>query len=333
MRNRKENDLTMKEPEIKVEFRASPKGYFDRKCPKCNFIFAVNLTDYKSHTGKMFCPMCGHMLSASHVDWFTPVQVSEMKKKIHLQAQEWACNQFNSIFSKDRNITKRSNGFITVEIKYTPIRIPIYKNTPILQPNEWNLDITCPQCNKKYSVIGSAYFCPFCGRNNIEENFEKSLEIIIYKLNFEELFKEDLAKMDENMAEDFVRSILEKTVGEAVSVFQKLAQEVIKKRTNEEISVNKFQILEEGNKIFLEHTQKSYKDFISENEYNLLNLMFQRRHLLEHQLGIVDERYLNKTKDTLYKVGERLVMNPNEITIFIEIIKKLGANLKNIKIS
>lgn len=240
-------------------------------------------------------------------------------------------HKLTTFFQKHNRPRTPSKGFISVEVKYTPAKRPLFINTPVLQPKEWDLDVACPQCNNRYSVIGTAYFCPFCGKNNIEENFEKSLEVIHNKLNFKELFKNDLEKMDKNMAEDFARSILEKTVGETVSAFQKLAELLIKKHTDKEVKVNDFQIILKGDSIFTECVGKSYKDWISADEYSFLDLMFQRRHLLEHNLGIVDEKYLERTKDTSYHLGERLILNVGEISSFIGIIRKLSHGLKGYK--
>ena len=40
-----------------------------------------------------------------------------------------------------------------------------------------------------------------------------------------------------------------------------------------------------------------------------MKVYYQRRHLLIHTNGIVDEEYLNKTNDSNYKVGERIVFD------------------------
>lgn len=42
-------------------------------------------------------------------------------------------------------------------------------------------------------------------------------------------------------------------------------------------------------------------DWLNEEDFNNLNISFQKRHLLSHQEGMVDEKYLQKTKDEKYK--------------------------------
>ena len=52
-------------------------------------------------------------------------------------------------------------------------------------------------------------------------------------------------------------------------------------------------------------------------------LFFQRRHILEHNAGIVDGRYIEKSGDTSYSVGQRLVLKKNEVRELLAIVRKL----------
>ena len=58
--------------------------------------------------------------------------------------------------------------------------------------------------------------------------------------------------------------------------------------------------------------------------------MFKRRHLLEHNMGIIDNKYLSETKDPSAKIGQRIVVNKQDISKFIDIIERLGLGLKSI---
>ena len=61
-----------------------------------------------------------------------------------------------------------------------------------------------------------------------------------------------------------------------------------------------------------------------------MKVYYQRRHLLIHTNGIVDEEYLNKTNDSNYKVGERIVFDQKSALEFTNIIKKVGEGKKKI---
>lgn len=59
--------------------------------------------------------------------------------------------------------------------------------------------------------------------------------------------------------------------------------------------------------------------------------MFQRRHILEHNNGFVDERYIQKSFDTHYKIGQRLVVKDEDVIQLIVIIKKMSEGLKSVR--
>jgi len=273
----------------------------------------------------MFCPMCGFSESYNNTIWFTDSQASEINDRICNHATECFHDQISTIFNKYRY--SRNDIF---SISYKPERRPIFKNYPILQPKEWDIEIKCRKCGKFYSVIGSAFFCPFCGENNIEDIFEKSLIVIRHKLNFEKIFYHDLNNMPKNVAIDFSRSILEHCISEVVSCFQKFAETILKNFTQDSIRVNDFQIIMKGNELYNKYTGHSYIDYISEEELQFLDIMFRRRHLLEHNMGIVDEKYINGVNDFSFKIRQRVIVNKQEVSRFIDIIEKLGLGLKSI---
>lgn len=328
MRNRKKIGMMPQYSSFQIEFCSDSKGYFDRKCPKCGLNFGIKQSDYKFHQGNMYCPMCGFSLPYNADKWFTDRQVSEINTRIRAFASELISKQFDSIFSR-LNRTSRSNKNL-ITVSYKQERRPVFKNAPVLQPKEWDIEVTCPKCGKHYSVIGSAFFCPFCGENNIEDIFEKSLVVIRYKLNFEKVFSHDLAMMPKNVAIDFTRSILESCVSEVVSTFQKFAETRLKKFTQEKMRVNDFQIINKGSLLYKTHTGHSYLDFISEKEYEFLNLMFKRRHLLEHNMGIVDAKYIAETNDFSVKNGQRIIISKKEVSDFVDVVEKLGLGIKGI---
>lgn len=73
-----------------------------------------------------------------------------------------------------------------------------------------------------------------------------------------------------------------------------------------------------------------YEKWLTESEIEMLKLYFQRRHLFEHNNGMIDEQYLSKTNDTGYAAGQRLVIRKDEIEAVLRILKKLGTGMLSI---
>lgn len=55
--------------------------------------------------------------------------------------------------------------------------------------------------------------------------------------------------------------------------------------------------------------------------------MVQRRHLLIHNRGIVDQEYLDLSGDTSFALGERISIRSAEAKRFLERVRDMGLNL------
>ena len=54
------------------------------------------------------------------------------------------------------------------------------------------------------------------------------------------------------------------------------------------------------------------------------DIIFERRHILEHNNGLVDQKYLDKSNDMAYTVGQRIVVKETDAYTLLEIVRKLG---------
>lgn len=66
---------------------------------------------------------------------------------------------------------------------------------------------------------------------------------------------------------------------------------------------------------------------VPESEIPFISKMIQRRHILVHNGGIVDEEYLDRSGDTQARLGERIRIPSKEAKRFVNCIREMGANL------
>jgi len=59
-----------------------------------------------------------------------------------------------------------------------------------------------------------------------------------------------------------------------------------------------------------------------------LKILYQRRHILAHNEGIVDAKYIEKSDDSSYKEGQRIVVSDRDIDDLLNCLEKLGSGLK-----
>ena len=193
---------------------------------------------------------------------------------------------------------------------------------------DWETEILCPKCGTGYSVIGTAYFCPCCGYNNVKTALIESLTSIEKMVDsiddMERLFR---AKYGENYAKDASRKLLEDSLSNIVSAFQKYAELLYSQISTEKARVNDFQIIDKRSKLFMDACGKDYSSWLNASELDRVNLLFQKRHILEHNAGIVDDMYLQKSGDNSYVTGQRMIIKKSEIYELINLIKKLCKGL------
>lgn len=315
---------------VPMTFQSDEKGYLDRQCPNenCEYVFKVNIDDWKEKiTDEVHCPMCGHIASCDQ--WYTDEQIEVIRENAKSYVMNMAQSMLNKSFSKLANSTKNNKH---IKITYKPSKKISVRNNPIGQREEWNLDITCEKCGTRYSVIGSAYFCPCCGHNSVEKVFENSISRIETMLNAQDFMLEQLTEqvgIDE--ANKMCRSMLEGTLGDIVSAFQKFAKENLISHSSldtSKIKVNDFQIIAKGSELYRSHLNKPYENCLSTEELTSMNILFQRRHILEHNEGIIDEKYIEKSGDKTYSLGQRVIVKKVDAQNLLQIIKKLAEFLK-----
>ena len=313
--------------EIPITIHSDEKGYFDRECPNenCLYTFKINMQDWKEKVSddEVHCPMCGHIDTADK--WWTQEQLESMQEIAASYAMSMITKELDKAFGKLARST-RNNKFL--KITYKPSRKITFQNNPIGQSEEWETDITCEKCGTRYSVIGSAYFCPCCGHNSAVSAFNESTDSIEKMMKSLPEMKQLLTESyGRDKAETMCRGLLESSLGDIVSSFQKFASCHYDKLTGEISRVNDFQIVEKGSQLFKDATGKGYEEWLSDKELHDMNMFFQRRHLIEHNNGMVDQKYVDKSGDNSYVIGQRLVVKESDAYALLAIIKKLAKGL------
>lgn len=312
---------------ISITIQSDEKGYFDRECPNedCLYTFKVLMKDWKEKVSgnEVHCPMCGHIDTSDK--WWTKEQLKCMQDI----AAGWALNQIQERLDKSlKKLANSTRHNKYVRITYKPGKRVSFINNPIGQREEWETEICCKKCGMNYSVIGSAYFCPCCGHNSAVSSFNVSLNSIKKMLDsLQEMKSMFLEKYDLDTAETMCRNLIESSIGDMVSAFQKFASCKYEEVSGLPSRVNDFQIIDKGSQLFENATGKKYDDWLSTEELNYLKVMFQKRHLLEHNNGMVDQKYIDNSNDTSYSVGQRIVVKDKDAYALLDVLRKLGEGL------
>ncbi len=318
---------------ISVPLSLDEKGFLDRSCPKCSYRFKVKDSCWpKSKVGGRpwartiayaFCPMCGH--KAASDKWHTPEQIKAAERIALEKAKQQVLSQIDKSFAQlSRSFSH--NPFVKMEYRPSFSYSHINTRTPFDRALERN--IVCSKCNASYAVVGSAFFCPVCGENTVVVSFASAMSNISKALDalpaakkvFEESGGVDFAR-------DQIRHLIERSVGDIISIFQSFALRLYEDLGGHGARSNDFQKVDKGSKLFESLTGKAYSEWMTTDQLKFMILMFQRRHLLEHKDGLVDQRYLKETNDLGYKIGERIVVRVDDVRNLQSIILTLGNGL------
>lgn len=306
--------------------------YLDRRCPvsECHADFKVLFEDWKAKVSDehLYCPICRH--DGPSGEWDTP----EQEEYIALQAQGYVQGMINDAIEKD---TKRFNsqqkpGFVTLSMSYTRDSEPII--VPIEAAKVMRQRFVCDACGCHYAAIGAAFFCRACGHDSAVALFDQTINATQQTITSLASFQQSLAaEYNEDVAKNSVRLILEESLTRLVSAFQHLAEELFKqspKSAGIKTRRNVFQKLSESSELWKQVTGKGYDDLLSAREIAELELLFQKRHLIAHRNGIVDQEYIDKSGDRAYSPSQRLVIQVETVLRLAELLSKLGAQLRTL---
>ena len=310
---------------ISITLPSDEEGYFDRKCPsgECEFEFKILEEDWDKvgNDESIYCPFC-HYVAKKEEDWHTKEQLNYAEKIAQAHVEKILDSALRKD-AQDFNSSQRRDSLITMkmEVKGTSKTFRF----PARVLDTMKIKICCPKCACHYSFIGAAFFCPTCGYNTVETNFENA--ILSYRKTIDAIptIQKVLAE-DKDTMEVLTRRIIENTLQNAVTTFQDVSQNLFVRLPGVEetqIRRNAFQNLEEGNELWKNRMNFSYLEVMSSKEWSLLKKMFQQRHLLAHTEGIVDENYLKRSEDSYYSLGQRIVVNKYEVIQLLDIIQKI----------
>jgi len=297
--------LQKEQNSMSLSIEPDKEGYSDRECPNedCRFPFKVFEEDWVNifRDDAVFCPACGHK-SLSNTFW-SSAHIEQVKDQL----------------------IEKIRTYITTDAIFSP------EFSPLLPLESYRQKIKCEMCSARYAVIGSAFFCPCCGNNSIIKTFYDSINKVEVKLNSIPNFLDKLeADIGKDAAAIISRSLIETCLSDLVVAFQRLSEEFYRVNINPDIKSNVFQRIKEGSDLWLECIGQGYEDWITSAEIKVLNQQFQKRHLLQHKEGIVDQKYLNNSGDNSYVVGQRIVIKERDVIELRSIIEKVIVKLKAI---
>nr|MDA3950335.1 hypothetical protein [Spirochaeta sp.] len=258
------------------------------------------------------CPHCGH--EAGQDKFYTKAQVEYVKSVV--------LNQVSSALLKDLKSMefnhKPRGGFgIGVSMKVSG------RATPVRQYQEPDLEteVICDKCTLRYMIYGVFGFCPDCGVHNSLQILEKNFDLI-----------EKLLTIAESQDAFLSKHLIENALEDCVSAFDGFGRETCRVFRQEASNPNKaadikFQNIKGAAEKVSEQFSICLADAVDPADWITIQQAFQKRHLLAHKMGVVDESYQKATGVGASSIGKKVSITTDEIHKLLLGLRAIGAKL------
>lgn len=289
-------------------------GYIGRECPapSCEGYFKITPGTGLSSSPQMYCPYCGNGSDATR--FATKAQVEYAKSVV--------LNQLTGALLKDLQALEFEHrprgGFgigISMKVEGQPLPIRQYRE------DQLETEVVCDNCSLRYAIYGVFAFCPDCLAHNSHQILGKNLEVA-----------EKVIALASGISGGLVDHLIGDALENAVAAFDGFGREACRVQSPKTPLPAKapplsFQNLEGVRKRIQVHYGFDLADGLPVQDWEFVTRCFQKRHLLSHRMGVVDQDYLDATNDPHAVLGRKIVITADEVTRLLGLLKDLGSYL------
>lgn len=301
--------------QFSISITPDEEGFIGRECPASECESYFKLQPGTGLTGKdvqCHCPYCGHEDAPDK--FFTQAQIEYAKSIVLSKVAGALIKDLKTLEFNQRP----SGGFgIGISMKVTGHPTPIRH----YREKQLETEVVCDTCTLRYMIYGVFGFCPDCGAHNSLQILGKNLELVKKMLAVAEAQESTVAQvLIENALEDCVSSF-DGFGRETCRVFSSRAA------TPEKAAEIRFQNIVSARQRVQEQFGLDFAGGLTESDWALVIRCFQKRHLLAHKMGVVDEEYIQATGDHTAVLGRKSQVDSIEVRALVAALHPLGEQL------
>ena len=291
------------------------EGLIGRECPlaECEGYFKLQPgTGLKGENLQCHCPYCGH--GACSDKFFTKAQVDYAKSVV---MREVTGALLKDLKSMEFNHKPRGAFGIDISMKVSgqPTAIRRYRESKL------ETEVVCDRCTLRYTIYGVFGFCPDCAVYNSLQILNKNLELV-----------QKLLMVAETQEAHIAQHLIENALEDCVSAFDGFGRETCrvfatKAAKPEKVAEIRFQNIAAARDRVVEQFNVDFGGAATPVNWKHVLRAFQKRHLLAHKMGVVDEDYLSATGDSLSLLGRKVSVAAHEVRELVARLQGIGSNL------
>ncbi len=291
------------------------EGFIGRECPvpDCEGYFKLQLgTGLKGENLPTNCPYCGN--KAGSDKFFTKAQVEYAKSVVMREVTGALLKDLKSLEFNHRP----SGGFgigISMKVSGQPTPIRSYREQKL------ETEVVCDRCTLRYTIYGVFGFCPDCAVHNSLQILNKNLELV-----------QKLLAMAESQESQVAQHLIENALEDCVSAFDGFGRETCrvfaaKAMKPEKAAEIRFQNIVGARDRVREQFSIDFAATVLPTDWAHVCRAFQKRHLLAHKMGVVDEGYLSETDEPSSLLGRKISIASPEVRELVTKLQSLGREL------
>jgi hypothetical protein len=279
----------------------------------CEGYFKIQLgTGLKGENLPCYCPYCGH--EAGQNKFFTKAQVEYAKSVVLNKVTDALLKDLKGL---EFNHPPRGTFGIGISMKVTGQPRPIRH----YREKKLETEVVCDQCTLRYTIYGVFGYCPDCGVHNSFQILNKNLDLV-----------EKLLGVAKTQDTALAQNLIENALEDCVSAFDGFGRETCRvfssKATQPEKVIEiRFQNISTARERVRELFAVDFASSLTTDDWMKVQRAFQKRHLLSHKMGVVDEAYLSATGETRSFLGRKVPLAGAEIAELVVRLRALGLEL------
>lgn len=300
--------------QMEISILTDEDGYLGRECPvdTCKGYFKVTIGTGLSGTPDCHCPYCGHV--ADFNQFYTEDQVEYLQSAI---LNRFVSDTLKMFKQHEFNYQPRGAFGIGVSMKVTGSPPPIHQ----YREKQLETHVVCANCTLRYAVYGVFAYCPDCGIHNSLQILDKNLELA-----------EKEATLSQNVESELSTRLIEDALENEVSAFDSFGRETVRVHCSKATYPDRVQNVSFQNLPGAQTNVQQYfginiADGLVPDDWDFAVRCFQKRNLLAHKEGVVDEDYVRRVRDPQAIVGRKVGISSDEVYRLATVLKDLGRYL------
>jgi len=259
------------------------------------------------------CPYSG--IVADNDEFTHPDDVKAAIKTVeHAALEDVKAELGRMLAGFNRDQTRNGLFRIQATVSSVPQPRPHFSRRDLLR------ELVCDHCGRDYGVYAIGLFCPDCGAPNLRLHFAREGTLVGTQVEL----AEHQAKEHEELAYRLLGNAHEDVLTAFEATLKTVYLHGVARRGPDVQPVkppkNDFQNVDIARKRFAELDLDPF-DCLDEAELETLRLNIQKRHIIGHNLGVVDEKFAVHASDA--RIGETVHLVGEDIRVFANLCQRV----------